>query len=63
MENYKKRIGMHLDPMIHQKLKAVADDEGRSMSEQVRVFIKDYIRKFEEKNGEIEIRFNEQHQK
>ena len=54
---------MHLDPIIHQKLKAVADDEGRSMSEQVRVFIKDYIRKFEEKNGEIEIRFNEQDQK
>ena len=49
-----KHLGIEIDPALHRKLRYVADYEGRSMNGQILYLVRQCIREFESKNGEIE---------
>ena len=54
MRNKKnKHLGIEIDPELHRKLRYVADYEGRSMNGQILYLVRQCIREFESKNGEI----------
>lgn len=48
-----KHLGIEIDPELHRKLRDVADYEGRSMNGQILYLVRQCIREFESKNGEI----------
>ncbi len=50
-----KHLGIEIDKELHYKLRYVAQYEGRSGNGQVLYVLKEYIKKFEEQNGEIKI--------
>ena len=49
-----KHLGIEVDPELHRKLHYIAKYEGRSANRQILYLIRQCIREFEEKNGEIE---------
>ena len=49
-----KHLGIEVDPELHRKLHYIAKYEGRSANGQILYLIRQCIRQFEEKNGEIE---------
>ena len=49
-----KHLGIEIDPELHRKLRYVADYEGCSMNGQILYLVRQCIREFESKNGEIE---------
>ncbi|MBQ8253944.1 MAG: Arc family DNA-binding protein [Clostridia bacterium] len=49
-----KSVSIRIEEEMLEKLAYVADYEGRSVNSHVLVLIRDSIKKFEEKNGEIE---------
>ena len=49
-----KHLGLEIDPQLHAKLKYVAKYEARSINGQVLCLIRQCVREFEEKYGEIE---------
>ena len=51
-----KSLFIRIDEEMLHKLHIVADYEGRSANSQILILIRDCIEKFEEKNGEIEIK-------
>ena len=51
-----KSLSIRLDEEMLHKLHIVAASEGRSANSQILILIRDCIEKFEEKNGEIEIK-------
>ncbi len=51
-----KSLSIRIDEEMLHKLHIVADYEGRSANSQILILIRDCIEKFEEKNGEIEIK-------
>ena len=50
-----KHLGIEIDKELHFKLRYIADYEGRSGNGQVIYVLKEYIKDFENKNGEIKV--------
>ncbi len=50
-----KHLGIEIDKELHYKLRYVAEYEGRSGNGQVIYVLKEYIKEFEHKNGEIKM--------
>ena len=50
-----KHLGIEVTPELHGKLHYIAKYEGRSANGQILYLIRQCIREFEEKNGEIKI--------
>ena len=48
-----KHLGIEVDPELHHKLRFVANYEGRSINRQILYLIRQCIRDFEAKEGEI----------
>ena len=48
-----KHLGIEVDPELHTKLHYIAKYEGRSANGQILYLIRQCIRDFEKKNGEI----------
>ena len=48
-----KHLGIEVDPELHRKLHYISKYEGRSANGQILYLIRQCIREFEEKNGEI----------
>ena len=49
-----KHLGIEIDPELHRKLKYIAKYEGRSINGQILYLIRQNVRAFEEKEGEID---------
>lgn len=49
-----KHLGIEIDPQLHAKLKYVAKYEDRSINGQILCLIRQCVREFEEKHGQIE---------
>ena len=50
-----KHLGIEVEPELHGKLHYIAKYEGRSANGQILYLIRQCIREFEDKNGEIEL--------
>ncbi len=50
-----KHLGIEVEPELHGKLRYIAKYEGRSANGQILYLIRQCIREFEEKNGEIDL--------
>ncbi len=50
-----KHLGIEVNPELHAKLHYISKYEGRSANGQILYLIRQCIREFEEKNGEIKI--------
>jgi len=50
-----KHLGIEVDPELHGKLKYISKYEGRSSNGQIIYLIRQCIREFEDKHGEIEL--------
>ena len=50
-----KHLGIEVDPQLHGKLHYIAKYEGRSANGQILYLIRQCIRDFEERNGEIQL--------
>lgn len=50
-----KHLGIEVEPELHGKLKYIAKYEGRSVNGQILYLIRQCIKDFEAKNGEIEL--------
>ena len=50
-----KHLGIEIDPELHQKIRYIAKYEGRSINGQVLYLIRQYIREFEQQEGEIPV--------
>ena len=48
-----KHFGIEVEPELHQKLKYIAKFEGRSINGQIIYLIRQYIKSFEQTEGEI----------
>ncbi len=48
-----KHLGIEIEPELHQKLRYTAKFDGRSINGQVIYLIKQYIRDFEKREGDI----------
>ena len=48
-----KHLGIEVDPELHQKLRYIAKYEGRSINGQIIYLIRQCIRDFESREGEI----------
>ena len=53
-----KHLGIEVTPDLHGKLHYIAKYEGRSANGQILYLIRQCIREFEQKNGEIKINEN-----
>ena len=49
-----KHLGLRIDSETHEKLKSLAEFEGRSINGEVIYLIRQAIMKFEKENGKIE---------
>ncbi len=50
-----KSLSIRIDEEVLDKLHVVADYEGRSANSQILILIRDCIKQYEDKNGEIKI--------
>lgn len=48
-----KHLGIEVDPELHYKIRYVAKYEGRSINGQVLFLLRQYIKEFEQREGEI----------
>ena len=48
-----KHLGIEIDPELHQKLKYVAEYEGRSINGQILYLVRQCVKQFEKENGQI----------
>lgn len=48
-----KHLGIEIDPELHFKLHYIAKYEGRSANGQILYLLRQYIKSFEEKEGQI----------
>ena len=61
MRNKKnKHLGIEIDPELHQKIKYIAEYEGRSINGQILYLIRQCIKNFENENEPIIIDSNEE---
>ena len=49
-----KHLGIEIDPELHQKIKYIAEYEGRSINGQVLYLIRQCVKHFENENGKID---------
>ena len=49
-----KHLGIEIEPELHAKLKYIAKYEGRSINAQVLYLVRQCVKEFEAKEGEIE---------
>ena len=54
-----KHLGIEIDPELHQKLKYIAEFEGRSINGQILYLVRQCVRKFESENEPIVIKKEE----
>ena len=54
-----KHLGIEIDPELHQKLKYIAEYEGRSINGQILYLVRQCIKKFENENEPIVINADE----
>ena len=55
MEQKTKHLGIHIDPVLHYKLKYLADYEGRSLNREILYLARKEIEAFEREHGEIAV--------
>lgn len=55
-KNLKKAYPLRLDQDLMDKIKVIAKNEDRKISDQLTKIIKEYIKNYENKNGNINIR-------
>ena len=55
-----KHLGIEIDPVLHTKIKHIAEYEGRSINGQVLYLIRQCIRQYESENGEITVEVEKQ---
>jgi len=48
-----KHLGIEIDPLLHGKLRYSAKSEARSINGPILYLVRQCVREFEEKNGEI----------
>ena len=48
-----KHLGIEVDPELHYKIRYIAKYEGRSINGQVLFLLRQYIKEFEQREGEI----------
>ncbi len=48
-----KHLGIEVDPELHHKIRYIAKYEGRSINGQVLYLLRQYIKEFEQREGEI----------
>ena len=48
-----KHLGIEVDPELHYKIRYIAKYEGRSINGQVLYLIRQHIKEFEQREGEI----------
>ncbi|MBO5227335.1 MAG: hypothetical protein J6B17_04565 [Ruminococcus sp.] len=51
----KTQFTLRLEPADHAKIKIIAKNENRSMTNMIETLIKNAIKQYENKNGEIEL--------
>ena len=49
-----KHLGIEIDPELHQKIKYVAEYEGRSINGQILYLVRQCVKNFESENGKID---------
>ncbi|MBQ7099371.1 MAG: hypothetical protein IJO05_06610 [Oscillospiraceae bacterium] len=49
-----KHLGIEVDPELHHKIRYIAKYEGRSINGQVLYLLRQYIKEFELREGEIQ---------
>lgn len=49
-----KHLGIEVDPELHHKIRYIAKYEGRSINGQVLYLLRQYIKEFEQREGEIQ---------
>ena len=54
-----KHLGIEIDPELHQKLKYIAEYEGRSINGHILYLVRQCIKKFENENEPIVINADE----
>lgn len=50
-----KHLGLEIDPQLHYKLHYIAKYEGRSANGQIMYLLRNCIKDFEQREGEIEL--------
>ena len=50
-----KHLGLEIDPILHYKLHYISKYEGRSANGQILYLLRQCIKDFEEKDGEIQV--------
>ncbi|MBE6681355.1 MAG: hypothetical protein E7600_03585 [Ruminococcaceae bacterium] len=50
-----KHLGLEIDPVLHYKLHYISKYEGRSANGQILYLLRQCIKDFEEKDGEIQV--------
>lgn len=55
MSKYNKRLTLKLDPITHSKLKKIADEKHKPMSNIIVHIIKETLKLFEKENDEIKL--------
>ena len=55
MSVIKTQFTLRLDPVIHAKIKKIAAEQSRSMTNMIEYLIKNEISKYEKENGTIDI--------
>ena len=48
-----KHLGIEVDPELHYKIRYIAKYEGRSINGQILFLLRQYIKEFEQREGEI----------
>lgn len=59
MSVIKTQFTLRLDPVIHAKIKKIAADQSRSMTNMIEYLIKKEISRYEDENGTIDINEND----
>lgn len=51
----KTQFTLRLDPVVHAKIKKIADEDNRSLTNMIEYVIKQKIKSYEKENGEIKL--------
>ena len=55
MAVFKSQFTLRLSPIVHAKIKKIAEIENRSMTNMIETLIKQKIKQYESRNGEIKL--------
>ena len=51
----KNQLTLRLEPIVHAKIKKLADSDNRSITNMIDTILKREIQRYEDENGEIEV--------